>query len=81
VSDERLAAYGHVQSHDGLRAELLVPRQQTSQSAARVLAELPIADVTIEDPPIEEVIGELFAGERTAAPPEQIERAPEAVRP
>ena len=52
VDDERLAAYGQVQSRDGLRAELVVSRQQTSQSAARLLAELPIADVTIEDPPI-----------------------------
>jgi ABC-2 type transport system ATP-binding protein len=68
VDDERLATYGQVQSHDGLHAELVVSRQQTSQSAARLLAELPIADVTIEDPPIEEVIGELFNRDRVAAP-------------
>ncbi|HEU5101477.1 MAG TPA: hypothetical protein VFU22_20785, partial [Roseiflexaceae bacterium] len=81
VDDERLAAYGQVQSRDGLRAELVVARQQTSQSAARLLAELPIADVTIEDPPIEEVIGELFAGQRAAAAPEQQAPVPEAVQP
>jgi ABC-2 type transport system ATP-binding protein len=79
VDDERLAAYGQVQSRDGLRAELVVPRQQSSQSAARLLAELPIADVTIEDPPIEEVIGELFARQRAAGAPEERARLPEAV--
>jgi len=75
VDHKRLATYGQVQSHDGLHAELVVSRQQTSQSAARLLAELPIADVTIEDPPIEEVIGELFARQRAAAPEQH---APEA---
>jgi ABC-2 type transport system ATP-binding protein len=79
VDDQRLASYGQVQSRDGLRAELVVPRQQTSQSAARLLAELPIADVTIEDPPIEEVIGELFAGQRAAATPDAPAPAPELV--
>jgi ABC-2 type transport system ATP-binding protein len=70
VTDERLGAYGQVQSRDGLRAELAVPRQTTSQVAARLLADLPIADVTIEDPPIEDVIGEVFAGKRGQPPVE-----------
>ena len=51
-----------MQSREGLRAELNVARQETSALAARLLTELPIADVTIEDPPIEEIIGEMFAG-------------------
>jgi ABC-2 type transport system ATP-binding protein len=70
VPDERLAEYGQVQSRDGLKAELLVPRQNTSGLAARLLAQLPVADVTIEDPPIEEVIGQLFAGARVPVGPE-----------
>ncbi|HWG84890.1 MAG TPA: ATP-binding cassette domain-containing protein [Deinococcales bacterium] len=57
-----LSGYGEVQSLDGLNAELRVPRARTGQVAARLLAELPVADVTIEDPPIEEVIGQLFSG-------------------
>ncbi len=66
VTLERLASYGQVQSVEGLRARLEVPRQTTSSTAARLLAELPIADVTIEDPPIEEVIGQMFGGHRPA---------------
>src|SRR5262245_17971978 len=69
VPAERLERYGQIQSREGLRAELNVARHETSTLAARLLTELPIADVTIEDPPIEEIIGEMFAG-RAAAPTE-----------
>lgn len=62
VPDEILSQYGQVREHEGLQAELLVPRTEVSQLAARLLAHLPVADVTIQDPAIEEVIGELFAG-------------------
>lgn len=62
VTKEQLATYGSVQSDDGLRVEINVPRQDTRSVAARLLAELPVVDVTIEDPPIEEVIGLMFAG-------------------
>jgi ABC-2 type transport system ATP-binding protein len=70
VPHERLEQFGHVQSHDGLRAELNVARQETSSVAARILSGLPVADVTIEDPPIEDVIGELFTAGRAPAPTE-----------
>lgn len=66
VPDDELERYARVVSRDGLRAELRVPRSETSSTAARLLAELPVDDVTIEDPPIEEVIGRIFAGERGA---------------
>ena len=62
VERELLQSYGRVQSCEGLRAEVIVERQQTREAAARLLAELPVVDVTIEDPPIEEVIGLVFAG-------------------
>lgn len=55
-----LSQYAEVKSLEGLHAELLVPRLEVSRISARLLAELPIADVTIEDPPIEEVIGRVF---------------------
>jgi len=76
IATEQLETYGHVQGRDGRRAELLVPRAETSTLAARLFAELPIADVTIEDPPIEEVIGHMFAG---TTPAEQVSAEPEVV--
>jgi ABC-2 type transport system ATP-binding protein len=63
VPQVQLERYGQVSAYDGLRVELRVPRQETSTTAGRLLADLPIADVTIEDPPIEEVIGQVFSGQ------------------
>lgn len=60
LNGRRLEDYGEVVKTRGQRAELLVPRDSTSDVAARMLAELPIADVTIEDPPIEQVITRVF---------------------
>lgn len=55
-----LTEYGEVLKAKGLRVELLVPRSKTSETAARILSELPVADVTIQDPPIEDVITRVF---------------------
>ncbi len=55
-----LEQYGTVLKLEGLNAELSVPRNEVSSRAAQLLAQLPIADITIEDPPIEEIIGQLF---------------------
>ena len=55
-----LERYGTILKLEGLNAELSVPRNEVSSRAAQLLAQLPIADITIEDPPIEEIIGQLF---------------------
>jgi ABC-2 type transport system ATP-binding protein len=55
-----LERYGTILKLEGFNAELSVPRNEVSSRAAKLLAELPIADITIEDPPIEEIIGQLF---------------------
>ncbi|MGB8645860.1 MAG: ATP-binding cassette domain-containing protein [Anaerolineae bacterium] len=55
-----LAAYGEVVHVRGQKVELLVSRAATSEVAARMLAELPVVDVSIEDPPIEDVITKVF---------------------
>jgi ABC-2 type transport system ATP-binding protein len=52
--------YGEVIQQDGHKVELLVPREDTSAVAARLLSELPIVDVTIQEAPIEEVITRVF---------------------
>ncbi len=38
-----------------------VPKAQTSEVAARLLSEQQVLDLTIEDPPIEDVIELVFA--------------------
>ncbi|HZQ05677.1 MAG TPA: ATP-binding cassette domain-containing protein [Anaerolineae bacterium] len=60
MNGHNLAEYGQVIKAKGQRIELLVPRSKTSETASRILNELPVADVTIEDPPIEDVIARVF---------------------
>lgn len=57
---ERLARYGTVISNEGLSVELSVPRAEVSPRAARLLADFDVADLTVEDPPIEAIMAELF---------------------
>jgi ABC-2 type transport system ATP-binding protein len=58
---DSMDAYGEVIScEDGL-VTLRVPKRETSRTTARLLADLPVIDLTVEDPPIEEVIEHVFA--------------------
>jgi ABC-2 type transport system ATP-binding protein len=58
-----LSGYGEVVSRAGERAVLRVPKADTPKVTARLLAYLPVVDLVVEDPPIEEVIERVFAGE------------------
>jgi ABC-2 type transport system ATP-binding protein len=60
-----LSAYGEVVEHDADRVTLRVPRAETARVTARLLAEQKVADLTVEDPPIEDVIEIVFAQERS----------------
>ena len=51
-----------VEREDG-RITLRVAKEQTARATERLLATLPIMDLTVEDPPIEEVIEQVFAQE------------------
>jgi len=61
VTRDTLAAFGDVKSFHFPNAVLEVRREDAPATSARLLAALPIADLSIEDPPIEEVIRQAFA--------------------
>ena len=61
VTAEALAAFGEVKSFHFPNAVLEVRREDAPTMSARLLAALPVADLSIEDPPIEEVIRLAFA--------------------
>ncbi len=67
-----LDAYGDVIHRDGDRVSLRVHKAETSRVAARILAEQQVLDLTIEDPPIEDVIELVFARPKSGA----VEAAP-----
>ncbi len=56
-----LDGYGEVVRRDGLRVILRAPKADTPRLTARLLADLPVLDLAVEDPPIEEVIERVFA--------------------
>lgn len=61
VDASELRRYGEVESSEGLTASLRVARHSTKETAVRLLSELPVEDISIEDPSIEEVIRQVFA--------------------
>jgi ABC-2 type transport system ATP-binding protein len=46
---------------------LRVAKDQTPRVTARLLADLPVIDLTVEDPPIEEIIERVFAQEEASS--------------
>ena len=58
-----LSVYGDVVDSAAGRVKLRVPRADTARVTARLLAEQDVADLTVEDPPIEDVIELVFAQE------------------
>jgi ABC-2 type transport system ATP-binding protein len=58
---ESLARFGEVVDLDGVMLALRVPRESTTATVSRLLAELDVDDVAIEDEPIEDVIRAVFA--------------------
>jgi ABC-2 type transport system ATP-binding protein len=74
-----LSAYGEVLSTDDGRVLLRVARADAPDVTTRLLRDLEIADLTIEDPPIEDVIEQVFAvaaPDDTAAGSRSAEEAP-----
>ncbi len=56
-----LHSYGDVISREDSHVTLRVPKSETARVTERLLADLPVIDLLVEDPPIEEVIERVFA--------------------
>jgi ABC-2 type transport system ATP-binding protein len=71
VTREQLAAFGDVRDVRFPHATLEVPRERVADVSARLLAALPVADLSIQEPPIEEIIRRAFEGDADLAEPER----------
>lgn len=56
----KLQTYGEVGAVEGCIVRFLIHREELTQTVARILAELDVVDLTVTDPPVEEVIGRVF---------------------
>lgn len=60
MAESDLAIYGELESVSGRTVNLMIRRDDLTQTMTKILAELPVCDLTITDPPIEEIIGRVF---------------------
>jgi ABC-2 type transport system ATP-binding protein len=67
VPAAELSRFGQVVSSGDAQAVLRVPADDVPSTVGRLLAALPVSDLTVEEPPLEEVMSELFQSSRRAA--------------
>ena len=56
----QLSGYGDLQAMDGQSARFLVRQEDLTQTIGKLLADFKVLDLSVSDPPIEEVIGQVF---------------------
>ncbi len=56
----KLETYGDIQSQDGRIVGFMIPQDKLTATVSRILTELEVVDLTVTEPPIEEVIGKVF---------------------
>ncbi|NEP61467.1 MAG: ATP-binding cassette domain-containing protein [Symploca sp. SIO2G7] len=57
----KLSTYGELEAVEGWEARFLVRREELTSTVSRILAELEVRDLSVTEPPIEEVIGRVFS--------------------
>ena len=65
---EALLPFGEVRELEGREARLLVPRERLTERVAEILGRLPVEDLEVKEPPLEEVIGRVFQSPTEARP-------------
>ncbi len=64
--DAELSQYGEVISKDDGRVTLRVPKAKTSQVTAKLLSDLQVDDLTVEDAPVDDIIDQVFSQKEEA---------------
>ena len=67
VDDAVLRGFGELLSHEGSVARIAIEPAQLVAVVSRALAELPVVDLAVQDPPIEEVVGRVIGKGRAPA--------------
>ncbi|OGE18262.1 ABC transporter [Candidatus Daviesbacteria bacterium RIFCSPHIGHO2_12_FULL_37_11] len=62
VEEEKLKSIGEVKEFNSIHALIHVPGKEAAKRAGKLLDNFPVADLTIEEPPIEDIIREVFSG-------------------
>lgn len=70
-----LESFGTITQYNGPVAELRVPRQKVPDVLNQLVNQFQIADVSVQDPPLEQMIAQVFAGAAHCEPQPDLERA------
>ena len=62
IDQRKLAELGEVRHYQFPEARMTVRRDQAAEKAAELLEKFPVADLVIEEPPIDAIIREVFTG-------------------
>ena len=60
VAENQLLLYGEIKAVEGQLVRFCIKREELTRTVAKILAELEVLDLTVTDPPVEEVIGQVF---------------------
>ncbi len=60
IDKESLRAFGKIEEYEPLRVVLSIPRDKSSDIAAKLLDKFPVEDLNIEEPKIEDIIRDVF---------------------
>jgi ABC-2 type transport system ATP-binding protein len=71
VTPDQLERLGELVSHDAGRVVVRVPQNRLRDVVSHSLASLPLVDLTVEDPPVEDIMRQLFRQEGASAGDEE----------
>jgi ABC-2 type transport system ATP-binding protein len=60
LPEEKLSTYAEIEAIEGREVRFLVKRDVLTSTVSQILAELEVMDLSVTEPPIEEVIGRVF---------------------
>jgi ABC-2 type transport system ATP-binding protein len=60
LSKDQLSSYGDVQRIDGRLVCFMVQQEALTRTVSHILADLDVVDLTVTEPPVEDVIGRVF---------------------
>lgn len=66
ADEEKVKLIGRIKEFNYPKIVYFVHRGKVSQTTAKILEELPVVDLNVEEPPIEDIIRELFTGKNYA---------------
>jgi ABC-2 type transport system ATP-binding protein len=62
IEEVEIAAFGDIVEFSGSNTVLTMPKADSAQKIGQILQNLPVLDITVEEPSVEEIISELMSG-------------------